>query len=204
MIGKLKGVVDYIDKDYLIIDVNGVGYVVYCSSRTLNLISALGEVISLIIETHVREDHITLYGFISHSERDWFRTLITVKGVGSKVALAIQGILSAEKISIALSTKDKLAFSQVSGIGPRLAERIVTELKDKIVASFDDVNIGGAAKSSKSVLQEESIVPDAVSALTNLGYSKIEAYNAANKLISANPSLNVGELIRLSLKELSK
>ena len=202
MIGKLKGIIDYIDKDHLIIDVNGVGYIVYCSARTLNSIPRIGEATNLIIETHVREDHINLYGFISHSERDWFRALLTAKGVGTKVALAILGVLTPEKISVALITKDKLAFTQVSGIGPKLAERIIIELKDKTIASDDIINIGASNKAAPN--ENQAIIHDALSALVNLGYNKIEAYNTANKLFAENKDITVGNLIKLALKELAK
>lgn len=200
MIGKLKGIVDYIDKDNIIIDVGGVGYIVFCSSKVIESVPAVNVAITLIIETHVREDHINLYGFLSYSERDWFRALLTAKGVGTRVALAILGVLTPEKISIALAAKDRLAFTQISGIGPKLADRIIIELKDKIISSNDSTN----STIKTAFNSDQNIVQDALSALVNLGYNKIEAYNVANRLYSENINMNVGNLIKLALKELTK
>jgi Holliday junction DNA helicase RuvA len=205
MIGKLKGIVDAIDKDFVIIDVNGVGYIVFCSAKTLGWLPQIGEAVSLIIETHVREDHIHLYGFKDVSEREWFRTLITVKGVGVKVALAILGVLNASQLSLSIAAKDKTMFKQVSGVGPKLAERIITELKDKFVATSDDftpsVNVG--AKVSNMAAADD-IIGDAVSALTNLGYGRSEAYTIVRQQMAQNDKMNINELIKSSLKELAR
>jgi Holliday junction DNA helicase RuvA len=196
MIGKLKGIIDEVEKDHLIIDVGGVGYIVFCSSRTLGNLPQIGEAYSLIIEMHVREDQITLYGFARTSERDWFRELITVKGLGPKIALAILGTIEAGNISRAILAKDKTVFTQVSGVGPKLAERILIELKDK--------NISPAYKVPENVAAKRDVSPqeDALSALINLGYSRMEAYNVTAKIIAEHDALSTGELIRLSLKEL--
>ena len=131
MIGKLKGIVDTIGDGFLIIDVAGVGYYVFASSKTCAQ-TAAGEAVEFLIETHVREDHIHLYGFANAGEKDWFNLLLNVQGVGTKVALAILSLHSPQDLVAAIASQDKTAFARVSGIGPKLAQRIVTELKDKV------------------------------------------------------------------------
>jgi Holliday junction DNA helicase RuvA len=200
MIGKLKGLVDNIESDHLIIDVGGVGYIVACSGKTLSKLPSLGEAISLLIETHVREDSINLYGFYDQSERDWFRQLITVKGVGAKLALIILGYLDPSQLNNSLAAQDKQAFKQVSGVGPKLAERIVTELKDKFVANISYDNV---IQKSTNIKHENNIQNDAISALTNLGYSKTEAYNITSKILTENNNCSLSELIKLALKGLT-
>ncbi|MBL8644846.1 MAG: Holliday junction branch migration protein RuvA, partial [Rhodospirillaceae bacterium] len=162
MIGKLKGRVDHIGSDSAIIDVGGVGYEVFCSARTLSALPAVGGAIELTIETHVREDHIHLYAFTSPRERDVFRTLMTVQGVGAKVALGIMGGLSADQIGQAIAAQDQAAFKKVSGVGPKLAARIVQELKGKLV-SFDVVPLASAAKTKANGSVKSSVADDAVS-----------------------------------------
>ncbi len=129
MIGKLRGLIDTIDDDSVILDVGGVGYLVFCSGRTLAALPPVGETAQLVIETHVREDHIHLYGFPDTVERDWFNLLATVQRVGNKMALAILGAYSPEQLAHSILAKDTAAFSRISGVGAKLAERIVTELK---------------------------------------------------------------------------
>ncbi len=196
MIGKLKGIIDTIDKDSILLDVSGVGYIVFCSAKTLQALPSTGEAASLVIETHVREDHIHLYGFKDSAERDWFRLLTTVKGVGSRVALAILSALSPAHISAAIASKDKAAFTQANGVGARLAERILVELKDK---SVEEAFLPIAA----SAIADNSAAADAVSALTNLGYSRSEAYSIINRLLAEDATLGISELIRKALKILS-
>lgn len=203
MIGKLKGIVDTVDRDYLILDVAGVGYIVFCSSRTLSNLPAKGEAASLLIETHVREDSINLYGFKDAAEKEWFKELITVKGVGPKLALAILGALSPTKLSQALAAKDKAAFKQISGVGPKLAERILTELKDKMVFGDEELVITKKMPAKSDEL-ESSLQADAISALTNLGYNRSEAYNVTNKLLAQNDNLTISDLIKNALKELAR
>lgn len=207
MIGKLKGRIDMVNEDSVIIDVGGVGYEVFCSSRTLAMLEK-GAAAELTIETHVREDHIHLYGFPDAAERDWFRLLCTVQGVGSKTGLSILGAFSPQKIVHAILAKDASAFRAVSGIGPKLAERIVTELKDKVTKlPIGECGVSsvecGKKKNLHSTLHiphsaHHSVTEDAISALVNLGYSRSEAYGAAVKAGSGN----LDEVIRLSLKEL--
>ncbi len=203
MIGKLRGKVDSTDGDSLILDVGGVGYQLFCSTRTL-MAAAPGEAMSLVVETHVREDHIHLYGFASALERDWFRLLSTVQGVGSRTALAILGAYGAEQLSRAILAKDIAAFKAISGIGPKLAERIVVELKDKVLK----IGIGGQdMTTSKKVSATKPSLPsaadDAISALVNLGYSRSEAYSATLRASEAlGEKTGLDALIRASLQEL--
>src|SRR3982750_57157 len=131
MIGKLKGIIDSYGEDYIILDVQGVGYQVHCSARTLQALPAQGEPVSLAIETHVREDQIRLFGFQSDIEREWFRLLQTVQGVGTKVALAILSTLRPADLASAIAMRDKAMVARSPGVGPKVAERVVTELKDK-------------------------------------------------------------------------
>lgn len=191
MIGKLTGKVDLLLDDRLIIDVSGVGYVVYCSGKTLAKLQP-GSMTSLIIETHVREDHIHLYGFAGSEERDTFLMLQSVKGVGTKMALVILGSMSPEGIKIALSKRDTAAFNNVSGIGKKLAERIITELKDKftsIGSITDDIAADNSGTSN-----------DAISALVSLGISRIDAQNRIAGILGTDPDITINELIRLALK----
>ena len=141
MIGKLKGLVDSFGEDFVVVDVGGVGYVVSCSSRTLSKLPKPGEPVALAIETQVREDSIRLFGFAADSERDWFRLLQNVQGVGAKVALAILGILNPGELASALAMSDKTAVARAPGVGPKLAARIVAELKDKapVLSGIDPV-----------------------------------------------------------------
>ena len=134
MIGKLKGILDSYGEDFIVIDVNGVGYVVHCSARTLQSLPAAGEAVTLAIETHVREDQIRLFGFQADIEREWFRLLQTVQGVGTKVALSILSTLRPADLASAIALRDKAAITRTPGVGPKVAERIVTELKDKAPA----------------------------------------------------------------------
>ncbi|HEV7256803.1 MAG TPA: Holliday junction branch migration protein RuvA [Bosea sp. (in: a-proteobacteria)] len=205
MIGKLKGVVDSYGEDHVILDVQGVGYVVQCSGRTLQRLPKPGEAAVLAIETHVREDAIRLYGFMSDNERDWFRLMQMVQGVGAKVALAILSTLDAGALATALATNDKAAIARAPGVGPKLAQRICAELKDKAPA-FGHVDpsvatLAGALEDRKL----PQAVADAVSALVNLGYPQaqaVAAVAAASK--AAGEGAGTAQLIKLGLKELAK
>ena len=205
MIGKLSGIIDSFGDDYLILDVNGVGYVVTCSSRTLQRLPARGEPASLAIETQVREDAIRLFGFTSDAERDWFRLLQSVQGVGAKVALALLSIFSAGELATAIGTQDKASVARAPGVGPKLAARIVAELKDKApaLAAVDPVvaRLAGeeGAKSAPRPVQ------DAISALVNLGYGRPQAAAAVAASLSAlGESAEAPALIRRGLKELAQ
>jgi Holliday junction DNA helicase RuvA len=204
MIGKLRGKVDEIHEDSVILDVNGVGYHVFCSARTLATLKP-GEAATLIIEMHVREDHMHLYGFPDSVEREWFRLLTSVQRVGAKMGLTLMGAYGPEQLAYAILAKDTAAFSRISGVGAKLAERIVTELKDK-VAKVPVSGLGtgdsGLEKKKKSLTPNtQSLTEDAISALVNLGYSRSEAYGAAIRA-NQNGASGLDQLIKLSLKEL--
>lgn len=199
MIAKLRGLLDSLGEDWCIIDVGGVGYHVFCSSKTLDKLGRVGDEVSLQIETHIREDHFHLFGFASELERDWFLLLQTVQGVGAKLALTILSTVSADQLSTSIAAQDKTVVGQASGVGPKLATRIVTELKDK-VARFAIVPL----KTGNTLQEKPSSLGDAVSALTNLGYKQAEAYTAVSKAINDGAKDDVQTLIRLGLKELGK
>lgn len=204
MIGRLKGRVDEINEDSLILDVGGVGYHVFCSSRLLSSLS-VGEAALLIIEINVREDHIHLYGFPDTVERDWFRLLATVQGVGNKTGLSILAAYSPLQLVQAILAKDIAAFKAISGIGSKLAERIVTELKDKVtkLPTSEFKVIDGKKKSAPAAAPLAT--DDAISALVNLGYGRTEAYGATMKAAqNADGKTSLDSLIKLSLKELMR
>ena len=200
MIGKLKGVVDSLGEDFVILDVQGVGYIVHCSSRTLRKLSHPGEAVALAIETHMREDSIKLYGFVSESEREWFRLLQSVQGVGAKVALAIQAVLEAAELASAIGCQDKAALARAPGVGPKLAARIVAELKERMPAPG-----AGSAAAQRSVGGETAAAQDAILALVNLGYGRGQAAAAVtSSLASLGEGASASELVRLGLRELSR
>ena len=205
MIGKLTGTIDSVGEDFVVLDVHGVGYLVYCSARTLNELPAVGKAAALAIETHVREDQIRLFGFLSAAEREWFRLLQTVQGVGAKVALAILSTLRATDLATAIAMRDKAAITRAPGVGPKVAERIVTELKDKspALAAVDPavVRLSGALEDRRV----PGPVPDAISALVNLGYGQPQAMAAISAAVrDAGEGADTARLIRLGLKELAK
>lgn len=220
MIAKLKGIVDTIAEDCLIIDVNGVGYLVFASAKTLGRL-VLNASASLMIETIVREDSISLYGFADALEKEWFNTLTKVQGVGAKVCLAILSVLTPTQLAQAIAAQDKNSFARANGVGPKLAARIVTELKDKIVSVpiaevAKDINVA-VGKDDKVVDEfvnyEDNLVvrdddpakmEDAISALVNLGYQRLEAYKAVNRVLVNSPDADMGEIIKLALREFAK
>jgi Holliday junction DNA helicase RuvA len=205
MIGKLKGIIDTYGEDSVIVDVGGVGYLVHCSARTLQALPARGEVVTLAIETHVREDQIKLFGFLSDGEREWFRLLQTVQGVGTKVALAVLSTLKPAELATAIAMRDKATVQRSPGVGAKVAERIVTELKDKAPAYTD---IDPAVMHLSGQLEEKRAprpVTDAVSALVNLGYGQPQAAAAiAAASRAAGDGAETKQLIKLGLKELGK
>ena len=205
MIGKLKGVIDSYGEDHVILDVHGVGYLVHCSAKTLTALPSTGEAAVLSIETIVREDMIKLFGFRTDQEREWFKLLQTVQGVGAKVALAILSALEPGALATALGTSDKAMIGRAPGVGPKLAQRIVTELKDKAPA-FGSVD-PAIIKLSDSVAEKTAPAPvsDAVSALINLGYQQAQASAAVAAAVRiAGDSASSPQLIRLALKEMAK
>ncbi len=207
MIGKLRGAVDAVGADHAIIDVGGVGYEVACSSRTLAALPAPGEAVTLSIETHVREDAIKLYGFLSESERGWFRLLQSVQGVGAKVALSILSALDTGQLAQAIALQDRAMVTRAPGVGPKVALRLVNELKDK--APPLAITAAGAAGTLASPVNganaATSPVAEAISALFNLGYAQPQANAAISAVLQkAGDSPRTENLIRLALKELAR
>ncbi len=199
MIGKLKGLIESVYDDHVIIDINGVGYLVFCSIKTLSQL-APSEFCELLIETHVREDHIHLYGFSDLEEKAAFTTLQSVKGVGTRMALAILSHLCPGEIQLALSTEDKIIFNGVSGVGKKLAERIVTELKDKVISTK---SLSGAALKfalPNAKISNNSLALDAISALTSLGVGRIDAQSRVAAILVKSSDISINDLIRLALK----
>ncbi|MCF6343835.1 MAG: Holliday junction branch migration protein RuvA [Devosiaceae bacterium] len=204
MIAKLKGIIEEYGDDYVLLDVQGVCYLAYCSSRSLSALPKIGEAAEMYIEMVVREDFIKLYGFASQSEKAWFSTLVSVQGVGAKVGLAILSTLSPSEISSAIALQDKVMMSRPAGVGPKLAQRIVSELKGKIpdIGSVDDVALG--LQSAIGEGSAPSNISDAVSALSNLGYQPAQASSVLAKIVAKEgDEIEVAKLIRLGLKELS-
>jgi holliday junction DNA helicase RuvA len=227
MFAKLTGTIDTLFSDSLILDVNGVGYHVFVSQKTLSQFGSVGLAASLMIETHVREDHIHLYGFASQSEREWFKILTAVQGVGAKSALSILSVCPPDRLLMAIASGDSNLLRQAEGVGPKLAVRIVTELKDKVQnKSFQlsgsapqQNNIAPLNTKAKTSNKDQSgnknpsvetqpansnIDLDAVSALINLGYPRSDAYTAVMAVRQKNTDEDsLQTLIRLALKELA-
>jgi Holliday junction DNA helicase RuvA len=206
MIAKLTGRLDGVGTDHCVIDCGGVGYLVFCSARTLRRLDGQGGVVSLRIETHVREDNISLYGFVDQAERDWFRLLTTVQGVGARVALAVLSVIDPERLPQVIAAQDRTTLVQADGVGPKLANRILSELKDKV----GDLRIGpasavtGAGAPAVPAGAGTGATADAVSALVNLGYRRAEAFTAvATAAQRLGDAASVQELIRAGLRELS-
>src|SRR5947209_6635074 len=185
MIGKLKGMIDTYGEDFVILDVGGVGYLVHCSARTLQELPGTGQPATLAIETHVREDQIRLFGFLTDVEREWFRLLQTVQGVGAKVALSVLGTLKPADLASAIAMRDKSMVARSPGVGPKVAERIVTELKDKApaYATVDPAVVRLAGSFDDKAAPRP--IADAISALVNLGYGQGQAAAAIAAAIRA-------------------
>lgn len=206
MIGKLSGIIDDFGENYLLLDVQGVGYLVQASSRTLQTIGQRGDTASLLIETQVREDAITLFGFKDAAEQSWFRLLTSVQGVGAKAGLSILNVCPASQLGFIIASGDKAAITRADGVGPKLATRILTELKDK-AAKMDlgPAPRKGTPQKYDDMKQDSEAVgldQDAVSALVNLGYSRADAYGAVMKA-KGEANDNLQDLIKSALKELS-
>ena len=212
MIARLKGLLDEIGPDWIVVDVGGVGYQVFCPARVIAALPAIGDPLSLHIETHVREDHIHLFGFASARERECFRMLTTVQGVGAKVGLGILGTLSVDDLTAAIVAEDKALLTRADGVGPRLAARLMTELKDKIVSlgaefvpNTPAAAPAGSDNDAAAMADESSISADAISALVNLGYGRAESFSAVNRAAqSGEAASDLDRLIPAALKELSQ
>ncbi len=207
MIAKLTGLVDSSGPGWAVVDVSGVGYLAYCSGRALGALPAQGEPVSLFIETHVREDHIHLYGFPEAAERDWFILLSRVQGVGARMALAILSVLAPGDLIQAIAAQDKRTLTRANGVGPKLANRIVTELRDKagqFALGPAAALAGGAAGNGDAAASPAPLSEDAISALVNLGYQRGEAFGAvaqATRTLGAEAPLEA--VIKAGLQELS-
>lgn len=208
MIAKLRGIVDTIGEDFCVIDVNGVGYLVSASAKTLSKLKKDSEATLLTVMT-VREDDISLFGFADAWEKEWFCTLTKVQGVGAKVGLSILSVLNPAQLSQAIGAQDKASFCRANGVGPKLAARIVIELKDKIVTvpvtSNGSEFLNPEATEVNTITSKQDIdyskSEDVTSALVNLGYQRIEAYRVASKVLAENPEAEISTLIRMALKE---
>ena len=201
MIARLSGIVELLGEDRVVVDVGGVGYLVFCSGRTIGRLPGDGVPAQLHVETHVREDHIHLYGFIDAAEHEWFRLLTTVQGVGARVALAILSAMGPDDLVRAVASGDKTAVSQANGVGPKLAGRIVSELKDRA----GGIALGPSATLTGGAQPGAAVDADAVSALVNLGYGRSEAFGAvarAGNRLGGGTAL--ADLIRAGLEELSQ
>lgn len=205
MIGKLKGLVDSFGGDWVLIDCGGVCYEVFCSSRTLQALPRVGEAAVVFIETIVREDFIRLYGFANEAEKSWFNLLTSVQGVGARVALSILSVMGPAELSSAVALQDKAMLGRANGVGPKLALRVVTELKGKVpaIGAVDAGTLGLQTALGEGVAAGN--VADAVSALTNLGYSAAQASAALARVVAKEGDDTATEkLIRLGLRELSQ
>ena len=203
MIAKLKGVVESVDDGAAVIDVNGVGYLVSASSRTLRDL-VVGQPATVLVETIVREDAIALYGFLETAERDWFRILTTVQGVGARVALSILSTLSPDEIARAIAAGDQARLTRPAGVGPKLAARLATELKDK-AAAFGVAPAPSRAAATAAPVSGGSVNEDAVSALVNLGYRRVEAFGAVARVTQRlGEGAQLDAVIRAGLQELAR
>lgn len=214
MIAKLKGIIDTIGEDYCIIDVNGVGYLVFASSKTLGRLE-IGAFASLLIETQVREDSISLFGFFDSLEKEWFSVLTKVQGVGAKVGLSILSTLTPLQLAQAVAAQDKSSFARANGVGPKLAARLAVELKDKIVTApletVDKKDLMCQINNQKEATPQQAeqpqdepnadMVEDLISALVNLGYPRLDAYRAATKVLAQNPEDEFSVALKKALKE---
>ncbi len=203
MIARLKGIVDSVDGDSAVIDVGGVGYLVSASSRTLRDLVAGGEA-TMLVETIVREDAISLYGFLETAERDWFRILTTVQGVGARVALSILSTFAPDEIARAIAAQDRATLSRPAGVGPKLAARLATELKDK-AAAFGVAPAAKGATAPAVPASMGSINEDAVSALVNLDYKRVEAFGAVARVTQRlGEGATFDAIVRAALQELAR
>ena len=194
MIAKLRGIIDQIGEDYVIIDVSGVGYLVFCPSKVLNKLSPKGQLDEILIETIVREDQITLYGFNEEKEKYWFGLLLKVQGVGAKTALKGLSIMTPEELEMAILSDDKISLTRIPGIGNKGALRICSELKDKTlnISILDNKNS-----------RENNNIQDLISGLIGLGYGHHEAYEVISKLSNEDKSKKVEDMLQIALKVIS-
>lgn len=209
MIGKLRGTIDSVREGHAILDVNGVGYMVFAASSTLGQLEQISGEVSLVIETHVREDHIHLYGFLTEADRSWFTLLTTVQGVGAKMALSIQTCFEADELTTIIAAQDKTAITRAKGVGAKVGERIITELKNKVAnmptgtAADFGVKHSGATKPATSKAPANNTRDEAVSALVNLGYNRVDAFSAVARAMNDADDMKLDDAIKHGLKELA-
>ncbi|MGE0423831.1 MAG: Holliday junction branch migration protein RuvA [Reyranellaceae bacterium] len=204
MIGRLRGTIEQVEEDSCVVDVNGVGYVVHASARTLRDLSP-GIEARLLVETVVREDAILLYGFVAAAERDWFRILTTVQGVGAKVALSLLSTLAPDELASAIVAQDKAALNRAAGVGPKLAARLATELKDKATQWGAIPGTRAAPTRADAPSATPTANEDAISALVNLGYKRMEAFGAIARVAQRlGADAKIDALIREGLRELAR
>jgi Holliday junction DNA helicase RuvA len=201
MIARLRGRLDSRGVDHVVIDVGGVGYLVHCPVRTLAGLPGVGEALDLHVETQVREESITLYGFADPAERVWFRVMQQVQGVGARVALGVLSVLTPEQLALAVASQDKAALTRASGVGPRLAGRIVSELKDRLAGQLTAIAMPAPASRGPQV--SEGSVGGAVAALVNHGDGRSEALAAVSRAAAQDGDAPVEALIRAGLQELA-
>jgi len=202
MIARLRGRLDSRADDHLVIDVGGVGYLVHCPVRTLAGLPRAGEALDLHIETQVREESITLYGFSDPAERVWFRVMQQVQGVGARVALGVLSVLTPDQLALAVASQDKAALTQANGVGPRLAGRIVSELKDRLAGQLAAIAMPAPAARG-GAQASDGAMGGAVSALVNLGYGRSEALAAVSRAAAQDGGATIETLIRAGLQELA-
>ena len=198
MIGKLKGILDSIEENHMILDVAGVGYIVHASAKSITKLPDIGKETALLIHMQVKEDDISLYGFIDKFEKQWFENLVTVQGIGPRLALTILSSIEPNILISAIIERNKETFKPISGVGPKLAERVFTELSKKANQDFSGVLVT-ETKSEES----DSKIKDALIALTNLGYNRNEVREVCKNIYKNKPDITINELIRFALKELS-
>lgn len=203
MFAKLSGFIDEVFEEYIILNVNDVGYMVYCSNKTINQITNNNKKISLYIETIVKEDSITLFGFLTKLDKEVFNILCKVNGVGSKMAIKIMSILSINEISIALANSDLKLFCRVPGIGSKLATRVVSELKDCFLTRNINVNLNNTTENEQTIKMDNNIINDAIIALEGLGYQKSYAKSIVINTIKERPDLTLESVITNSLKKIN-
>lgn len=204
MIARLRGRVLEQMEDGVVLDVNGVGYLVFCPARVLSFLGRTGEVADLFVETQVREDAITLYGFAEAAERNWFKALQAVQGVGARSALAILGVHDADRLATVIAAQDKAALARAPGVGPKLAARICSELKDKAALLGGGRGPSRAAEAGAAP-EASGPVEDALSALTHLGYGRAEAFAALQAVRAAqHEHAGLQQLLTLALRELAR
>ena len=204
MIAELAGTLSQADSGAVVVDVGGVGYLVYCSAATQRALPSMGESVSLRIDTHVRQDHIHLYGFATRAERAWFRALQGVQGVGARVALAILSAIPSDLLAQAVAAQDAAPFTDATGVGPKLAKRIVAELKDRAPDAGLEPARGQTPSANAGDERETTAARDAVSALVNLGFGRTEAFSAVASAFRARDGGDVADLVRGGLAELSR